>query len=186
MRLFHLLLLLVFIVAAPLMAAPEKKLYHDIKISNMLINEASLRCSKEVFVLIDIENEGTFTEDMYVELINKPLSVHAFSSPVQVAPRSREQVLIPLYFNEEPQGAYTFDAYLYADKDIQEAFQTVTFAGCKTVKLTSYIQDPPPVTVLQQSSPQHDEAPVDWLLVGTLFLVILLVLLACTAILRLL
>ena len=179
-------LLLGLIALAPLLAAaPERKLYHDVHISSIIITEQSLRCSKEVLVLVDIENEGTFTEDVYVELLNKPLQVHAFSSSMQVGPRSREQILIPLYFSEEPQGKYTFDAYLFTGKDIQEMFQSFAFAGCKTVQLTSYIPDQRLSSFPQQSAPQVDEEPIDLLFVSTLFILTVLLLLGSTALFKL-
>ncbi|MBI1972432.1 hypothetical protein HYS50_00320 [Candidatus Woesearchaeota archaeon] len=184
MKIVSLALLLLTVGTMVVGASPEKKLLHAITISSMLITEQSLRCSKEVLVLVDLENDGSFTEDAYVELINKPLGVHAFSSPVQVRPRSREQVLIPLFFSEEPQGTYTFDAYLYTGRNIQEAFQPFTFAGCKTIKLTSSLSDLPVATLVQPSPSPEDEEPVDWLFMSTLFLVALLVIVASTAILR--
>lgn len=184
MKTLPVLLIVLLLFSSLVSAAPEKKLHHDIHISSIIITAESLRCSKEVLVLVDVANEGTFTEDIYIELLNKPLGVHAFSSSVKVRPRSREQILLPLYFSEEPQGTYTFDAYLYTGKDIQEAFQSFTFAGCKTVQLTSFIQDQPPVTLPRQSSPQDNEEPLDLLFLGTLLLIVILVILACTAMLR--
>ncbi len=184
--------ILIFLVAVALLfsvftfAAPDQKLFHDIRISSIIITEESLHCNKEVLVLVDIENKGTFTEQVYVELLNAPLGVHAFSPPREVLPRSREQVLMPLYFNEEPQGAYTFDAYLYGGHKIQQTFQAFTFAGCKTVQLTSFIQQQQPVTLHQQSSLQSDEEPLSLLFLGTLFLVLFLLILASTALFRLL
>src|SRR3989344_2158941 len=169
------LLLFVFTLSIVVSAASDKTLYHDIKISQLIITEQSLHCSKEVLVMVDIENEGTFTEDVYVELMNKPLDIHAFSPSTKVYARSREQILLPLYFDQEPQGTYTFDAYFYTGRNIQPSFHTFTFSGCKTVQLTSYIQDTPPQKTFLSSSPAHEQ-PMDFLLISTLFIVACLVL----------
>src|SRR3989338_9453993 len=151
------LLLFVFTLSIVVSAASDKTLYHDIKISQLIITEQSLHCSKEVLVMVDIENEGTFTEDVYVELMSKPLGVHAFSPSTKVYARSREQILLPLYFAEEPQGTYTFDVYFYTGHSIQPSFHTFTFSGCKTVQLTSYIRDAPVKTVLASPPLQHKQ-----------------------------
>lgn len=165
-------------------AAPIKVLEHDISISDIIISEQSLQCSKEILVLVDVENKGTYTEDVSVELVNKQLEVHAFSPTLQVSPKTREQILIPLYLPEEPKGTYTFDAYLYSGKEIQQTFATFTFKGCKTVQLTSYMQpqllQPPP----QQSSLPVQENTADPLLVSTLFIIVFLLLTASVAFLR--
>lgn len=178
------LLLLFCLVSTVVSAAPNKVLVHDIRIANLIISEQSLHCTKEILVLVDVENKGTYTEDVYVELVNKPLNVHAFSPSLQVRPRSREQILFPLYLKEEPQGKYTFDAYLYSGKEIRQAFDSFTFSGCKTVQLTSYIQTQPPVKIPLQSSPAVQENDVDLLLVSTLLIVALLLLTASAALVR--
>ncbi len=184
MKSLTLALIVLFCLTSFVAAAPEKKLEHDISISSIIISAESLRCSKEVLVLVDIVNAGSFTEEAYVELLNKPLGVHAFSPSTKIEPRSREQILIPLYFSEEPQGKFTFDAYLYSGKDIKESFQSFTFAGCKTVQLTSYIQDPPTAHLPSLSSQQVDEPPVDLLLASTLVIVGMLLILGSAALLR--
>lgn len=184
MKSISLLLLFLVLGALPVSAAPEKKLFHDIKISSIIITEESLRCSKEVLVLVDIVNKGAFPEDVYVELINRPLGVHAFSPIVTIGPRSREQVLIPLSFAEEPQGTYLFDAYLFTGSNIQATFQSFTFAGCKTVKLASLLQEQPPLPLPQPASPPSSQGRVDLLFVSTLLLATILVLLGCVALFR--
>ncbi|GEM_PF-2718797 len=184
MKRLSLLLLGLVCFSVVVVAAPDQKLFHDIKISNIIISEESLRCSKEVLVLVDLENKGAFTEQVYVELLNAHLGVHAFSPPLEVLPKSREQVLMPLYFPKEPQGTYTFDIYLYGGENIHQTFQTFSFAGCKTVQLTSFIQDQQPVTLPRPSSLHANEEPFSLLFLGTLVLALLLGLAATLALFR--
>ena len=178
------ILVSLFLLSTVVSAAPNKVLAHDIKIANIIISEQSLRCNKEILALVDVENKGTYTENAYVELVNRPLGIHAFSPTLQVSPRSREQILFPLYLQEEPQGEYTFDAYLYSGKEIQQAFETFTFSGCKTVQLTSYIQAQSPMKIPVQSPPAVQENAVDFLLVSTLLIVAFLLLTASAALVR--
>ena len=183
MKLFPLLLGVLFLLSVVVTAVPDTKLYHDVKIAQVIITEQSLRCSREVLVIVDVKNAGTFAEDVYVELINKELGVHMFSPSTQVAARSREQVLMPLYLPEEPQGKFTFDTYLYTPQNIQPSFHAFTFAGCKTIQLTSYIQDTssPSRSIVPLSSPVQHEQPIDFLFVSTLFIVACLVILGSLA-----
>lgn len=180
-------LLMLFFLSILVSAAPTKVLTHDISISDIIISEQSLRCNKEILVLVDVENKGTYTESISVELVNTALDIHAFSPTLQVSPKTREQILLPLYLPEEPQGKYTFDAYLYTGKEIQQTFATFTFSGCKTIQLTSYMQQQQPQLAQQlpqQSSPAVHENTVDFLLVSTIIIIIFLLLTASAALLR--
>lgn len=177
----------ILLLSSLALAVPEQKLFHDITIHQMLIPEQSLHCNKEILFLVDLQNKGTFSEDISLELVNKELQVHAFSPTLTLIAGTSKQLYFPLFFIEEPQGTFTFDAYLHTEQGIKQSLETFTFTGCKTIHLTSVIQEQQPFSLPQQTLPpqKEEKKPVDLLLVGTLFLFGTLFILGSFALLRL-
>ncbi|MFH1682764.1 MAG: Ig-like domain-containing protein [Candidatus Woesearchaeota archaeon] len=104
---------------------------HDVVISQITF-PASLTCSKNPTMYVEIENQGTSNEDeVMVSIRSDELGINVEKSGIELDKFSGSdnsyRVGFALDLNKAENGAYSFEVEIYRDEDKLEDSQTVSF-----------------------------------------------------------